>query len=129
MRILYVDDDSDITEIATMSLRLNSDLEVRSCANGEDALATARCWQPDLVLLDVMMPKMDGPTVLKALQHAPETADIPVVFMTARTQPFEIERFESLGARGVIAKPFDPMTLATQVMAYLKNAPAHSPTL
>ncbi|OXT01599.1 hypothetical protein B7H23_01080 [Notoacmeibacter marinus] len=122
VRILYVDDDPDIAEIATMSLRLNEELEVESCSNGKEALEKAEYWQPDLVLLDVMMPGMDGPTVLEKLQSMPDTQDIPVVFMTARTQTADVERLMALGARGVIAKPFDPMTLALQALAYARDA-------
>jgi DNA-binding NarL/FixJ family response regulator len=76
-------------------------------------------WQPDLILLDVMMPTRDGPTTLTHLRQSPKTADIPVVFMTARAQPRELEHFVSLGAEGVIAKPFDPMTLAAAVRNYI----------
>ncbi len=77
-------------------------------------------WQPALILLDVMMPGMDGPTTFSRLHEVPATRDIPVVFITARTQGPEIARFEALGARGVIAKPFDPMTLARLVRGYIE---------
>jgi DNA-binding response OmpR family regulator len=82
-------------------------------------VAAAATWSPDLILLDVMMPNMDGPTTLTHLRQNPRTADIPVVFMTARAQPRELEHFVSLGAEGVIAKPFDPMTLAASVRNYI----------
>ncbi len=95
------------------------DLTVRCCGSGGDALAAAAAWPPDLILLDVMMPMMDGPTTLTHLRQSPKTADIPVVFMTARAQPRELEHFVSLGAEGVIAKPFDPMTLAASVRNYI----------
>jgi CheY-like chemotaxis protein/HPt (histidine-containing phosphotransfer) domain-containing protein len=94
-------------------------LKVRSCSSGGDALTAAADWSPDLILLDVMMPTMDGPTTLAHLRQSPTTAEIPVVFMTARAQPRELEHFVSLGAEGVIAKPFDPMTLATAVRNYV----------
>ena len=119
-RILYVDDEDDIREVAAMALELDPDLEVRTCASGAEALAAAAEWQPALILLDVMMPGMDGPTTLGRLRERPETDDIPVVFITARTQAQEVEGFKALGAKGVIAKPFDPMTLAAQVRGYLK---------
>jgi CheY-like chemotaxis protein len=119
VRVLHVDDEPDIREIVELSLGLDPDLTVRSCGSGGDALAAAAVWAPDLILLDVMMPVMDGPTTLTHLRQSPRTAGIPVVFMTARAQPRELEHFVSLGAEGVIAKPFDPMTLAAAVRNYL----------
>jgi CheY-like chemotaxis protein len=119
VRVLHVDDEPDIREVVELSLSLDPDLKVRSCSSGGDALATAGAWLPDLILLDVMMPLMDGPTTLTHLRQSPKTADIPVVFMTARAQPRELEHFVSLGAEGVIAKPFDPMTLAAAVRNYV----------
>jgi CheY-like chemotaxis protein len=118
-RILYVDDEDDIREVATLALELDSGLTVRTCASGAEALDAAAAWQPDLILLDVMMPHMDGPTTLARLRDIPATASIPVVFITARTQAGEVEQFKSLGALGVLAKPFDPMTLGDAVRAYL----------
>jgi len=118
-RILYVDDEDDIREVATLALELDSGLSVRTSASGTDALEIARRWQPDLILLDVMMPDMDGPTTLAKLRADPGTAGIPVVFITARTQAGEIKYLQSLGALGVLAKPFDPMTLGHAVRAYL----------
>ena len=119
VRVLHVDDEPDIREIVELSLGLDPDFTVRSCGSGGDALAAAASWSPDLILLDVMMPMMDGPTTLTHLRQSPKTADIPVVFMTARAQPRELEHFVSLGAEGVIAKPFDPMTLAAVVRNYV----------
>jgi CheY-like chemotaxis protein len=121
-RILYIDDEPDIREVAQMALELAAGFEVRTAASGEEGLREAAAWQPDLILLDVMMPGMDGPTVLKKLQAIPETASIPVVFITARTQAQEVAALQSLGARGVIAKPFDPMGLGEQAGAYLQQA-------
>jgi CheY-like chemotaxis protein/HPt (histidine-containing phosphotransfer) domain-containing protein len=119
VRVLHVDDEPDIREVVELSLSLDPDLKVRSCGSGGDALVAAGSWLPDLILLDVMMPMMDGPTTLTHLRQSPKTADIPVVFMTARAQPRELEHFVSLGAEGVIAKPFDPMTLAASVRNYI----------
>ena len=118
-RILYVDDEDDIREVATLALELDGDMTVRTCASGAEALEAAAAWQPDLILLDVMMPRMDGPTTLSRLRSAPATANIPVVFITARTQTGEVEQFKEMGALGVLAKPFDPMTLGSAVRAYL----------
>ena len=119
-RILYVDDEADIREVAQMALELDPDLEVRTSASGRDGIAEATAWRPDLILLDVMMPEMDGPTVLRHLKERPETASIPVVFITARTQAQEVAALQALGARGVLAKPFDPMALADQARAFLE---------
>jgi len=114
LKILYVDDEDDIREIAVMALEFDSELSVRSCDCGSKALTIAGDWLPDLILLDVMMPDMDGPETLERLRRAEETASIPVVFTTARTQPEDLARFMGLGAAGVISKPFDPMSLAEQ---------------
>lgn len=113
LKILYVDDENDIREIAGMALELDSDIELRTSASGADALSIVQEWLPDLILLDVMMPGMDGPETLARLRQNPVSASIPVVFITARTQPEDIETFMALGAASVISKPFDPMTLAT----------------
>ncbi|MCY7280991.1 MAG: response regulator [Sphingomonas bacterium] len=118
-RILYVDDDADICEVALMALELDDALAVRACKSGADALAVAPEFQPALILLDVMMPQMDGPTTLAELRADERTAEIPIVFITARTQTAEVERLTALGAIGVIPKPFDPMTLADQVRTFL----------
>jgi CheY-like chemotaxis protein len=118
-KILYVDDEADIREVAQMALELDPDLEVRTCASGAEALEAVPTWKPDLILLDVMMPGMDGPTVFARLKANPSTAGIPVVFITARTQSIEVNGYRALGARGVLAKPFDPMTLSDQVRELL----------
>ncbi len=120
IRILHVDDEPDIREIVDMSLGLNPDFEVRACSSGAEAIAAAAEWSPFLILLDVMMPGMDGPTTLTQLRKNPQTSAIPVVFMTARAQTKEAEHFIELGAQGVISKPFDPMTLAVQVQNHLQ---------
>lgn len=118
-RVLYVDDEPDIREIALIALSLDPKLEVRAAGSGSDALAIADEWLPDLVLLDVMMPGLDGPTTLERLRENPTTMNVPVVFITARAQSVEMQSFATLDARGVIAKPFDPMTLAQQVRGFL----------
>jgi len=122
LRVLHVDDEPDIREVVELSLGLDPELAVRSCASGRDALAAAADWPPDVILLDVMMPVMDGPATLARLRESPRTANIPVVFMTARAQTRELEHFRSLGAAGVIAKPFDPMALAGEVRGHLRSA-------
>jgi CheY-like chemotaxis protein len=124
LRILHVDDEPDIREVVELSLGLDPAFSVRSCASGSDALAAAADWSPDLILCDVMMPVMDGPATLKHLQEDPRTAGIPVVFMTARAQTRELDHFKSLGAAGVIVKPFDPMTLAASLRNQMQPASA-----
>jgi CheY-like chemotaxis protein len=114
-RILYVDDEADIREVATMALELEPGFEVKCAASGAEALALAAEWRPDLIMLDVMMPGMDGPSTLSRLRADPATGMIPVIFITARTQAQEVDRFLAAGAIGFIAKPFDPMQLASQV--------------
>ena len=121
LKLLYVDDEPDIREVAVMSLELDPGIEVRTHARGADALAMLDqdAWRPDVVLLDVMMPDMDGPATLAHLRARAEFAQTPVVFITARVQPHERERLLSLGALGVIVKPFDPMSLAADVRSVL----------
>jgi CheY-like chemotaxis protein len=119
IRILHVDDEPDIREVVDMSLGLNPEFEVRACATGEEAIVTATEWSPLLILLDVIMPGMDGPATLAQLRKNPKTSAIPVLFMTARAQAREVEHIISLGAQGVISKPFDPMTLASVVHDHL----------
>jgi two-component system OmpR family response regulator len=115
--LLYVDDDADIREIVEMSLGLDGRMRVSSSCGGEPALATMRDEKPDLVVLDVMMPGMDGPAILQRMRADPELQHIPVIFMTAKANPQEVARFRGLSAIGVIAKPFDPMALGSQVKA------------
>lgn len=119
LRVLHVDDEPDIREVVEISLGLDPDFETRSCGSGLEALAVSADWPPDIILLDVMMPVMDGPATLARLRDNAQTANIPVVFMTARAQTREIDLFRSLGAAGVIPKPFDPMTLAASVRGHV----------
>jgi len=114
-RILYVEDEPDIQTVARMALEMVGGFEVKICSSGEEAVCEAEDFAPDMILLDVMMPGMDGPSTLEALRKKPSLADTPVAFMTAKVQPAEVAHYKSLGARDVIAKPFDPMTLADQV--------------
>jgi CheY-like chemotaxis protein len=114
-RVLYVDDEEDIAEVAAMALELDPEFEVRTCFSGAVAVTQAAAWRPDIILLDVMMPGMDGPTTLGKLREQAETAHTPIIFITARTQAQELNALKELGAAGVIAKPFDPMALASMV--------------
>jgi CheY-like chemotaxis protein len=114
-RLLLVDDDDDIRAIARMSLTRVGGWDVVPAASADEAEAAAREHPPDLVLLDVMMPDVDGPAALERLR--PLIGDAPVVFLTAKTQPADLERLKRLGAAGVIAKPFDPIGLPGEVDA------------
>ncbi|BAZ93936.1 response regulator [Thiohalobacter sp. COW1] len=114
-RILYVEDEPDIQAVARLALEQVGGFQVEVCSSGDEALARAAAWGPDLILLDVMLPGMDGPETLRRLREQPDTRDIPVAFMTARVQARELEHYRSLGAIGLLPKPFDPMTLADQL--------------
>ena len=116
-RVLMVEDDPDIRAVAHLSLTAVGGFSVVQCASGTEALKQAPGFAPDLVLLDVMMPDMDGPTTLRALQQLPCMAGVPLVFMTAKVQPQEVLAYRDLGAADVVAKPFDPMTLPTTLRA------------
>ncbi|WP_018698063.1 response regulator [Amorphus coralli] len=119
-RVLYIDDDPDIREVAQMSLELDPQFDVRAGVSGRDGLAIAAEWKPHLILLDVMMPEMDGPETLRRLKATPALNDVPVVFITARAQTHEVSGLLELGAHGFIAKPFDPLTLAQLARGYLE---------
>lgn len=112
--ILIVDDAPDILEIATIALRDVGGHEVRTAANGEEAVASVRTQRPDAVLLDMGMPVLDGPGTVRALRNEGFT-DLPIVFLTASALRAEHARMLDLGVAGVITKPFDPMTLADEV--------------
>jgi two-component system, OmpR family, response regulator len=114
-RILYVEDESDIRTVTAMALEAVGGFIVVSCDSGKEALAMAPAANADLILLDVMMPGMDGLATLSALRGLSQTAATPVIFMTAKVQTSEIQHYLHLGAIGVIAKPFDPMTLSAQI--------------
>ncbi|GAA3530415.1 response regulator [Zobellella aerophila] len=120
-RVLYVEDEPDIQAIAQLALEMVGGFAVKICSSGAEAMEQAAGFAPDMILLDVMMPEMDGPTTFRALREQPELAEIPVAFMTAKVQPSEIAELKALGALDVIAKPFDPMTLADEVRAIWKH--------
>ena len=115
VRILYVEDDADIRMIGKFAMENVGGFAVTDCESGEDALRAAPGAMPQLLLLDVMMPGMDGPTTLARLRALPATAKTPVVFMTAKVQPQEVQRYRDLGAIDVISKPFDAMTLSDTI--------------
>jgi CheY-like chemotaxis protein len=114
-RILHVDDEPDIQAVAKMTLEAIGGFTVEICSSGQEAIDKAPGFAPDLIVLDVMMPGMDGPTTFGELRKLPEILEIPVIFMTAKAQAGEIDQFKELGAIGVITKPFDPTTLSDEI--------------
>jgi len=114
-RILYVEDDPDIQAIARVALESVGGFTVETCNSGHSAIAAAAGFRPELLLIDVMMPDMDGPTTLAALRDLPGLTDTPAIFITAKVQPDEIAQLQNHGAVDIITKPFDPMTLSDQI--------------
>ncbi len=119
-RIMYVEDEADIREVAEFALE-DEGFDLLICASGESALQQVSAFSPDLILLDVMMPLMDGPSTLKLLRELPGHSTTAVVFLTAKVQPNEVEAYMALGALAVIAKPFDPMALPEQIRELLSR--------
>ena len=116
-RILLVEDDPDVQTIASMALIDIGEFDLTVCSSGREALEKVGELKPQMILLDVMMPEMDGPTTLAEIRRLPLAPQPPVIFMTAKVQPQERQRYLGLGAIEVIAKPFDPVTLADQLHA------------
>jgi len=114
-RILCIEDEPDLQVIARLALETVGGFKLKVCGSGAEALDSANAFRPDLILLDVMMPGMDGPATLRALRKLPGMAAVPVIFMTAKTQHQEIENYLNQGALAVITKPFDPMQLAQEI--------------
>jgi CheY-like chemotaxis protein len=115
-RVLCVEDEEDIRTIAVMALQSFGGFKVLACGSGAEAIQAAATFAPQVILLDVMMPGMDGPTTLKSLRMLHGLEETPVVFVTAKVQPDEVKYYRELGAVDVISKPFDPMTLTAQLM-------------
>lgn len=113
--VLLIEDEPDIREVAAASLGHVGGFNVVVASDGAEGVAKAKTEKPDVILLDVMMPGIDGPATLHVLRADPDTADTPVIFLTAKAKPADRDRLLSLGASGVIAKPFDPMRLAADV--------------
>jgi CheY-like chemotaxis protein len=118
-KILIIDDEDDIREVAALSLESVAGWEVIKASSGAQGLARAEEYQPDAILLDVMMPGMDGPTTFLELRKNQATAGIPVLLLTAKVQGTDQRRFADLGVEAVLFKPFDPLTLSTQIAAAL----------
>jgi CheY-like chemotaxis protein len=118
-RILIIDDEDDIREVAAMSLETVAGWEVIMASSGAQGLVRAAEYLPDAILLDVMMPGMDGPTTFRELRRNPRTARIPVLLLTAKVQSTDQKRFADLGVEAVLFKPFDPMTLSNEICTVL----------
>lgn len=117
-RIMCVDDDEDIRTVLAFSLKNLGGYEVLQCTNGQDALDKVAEFVPELVLLDVMMPVMDGPETLARLRELPSMANVPVIFLTAKATREELEDLLVHGATGIIVKPFDPVALPKDILIY-----------
>jgi two-component system OmpR family response regulator len=120
-RIVHVEDDESIRAIAKIALERIGRFTLLSCASGSEALEKTKQFAPDMILLDVMMPGLDGPTTLKKLRELMDLTEVAIVFMTAKVQSTEIEYYKSIGACNVVLKPFDVMTLSEQLGQYWKE--------
>ena len=114
-RVLIIDDEDDIREVAALSLEATAGWEILTAASGAEGMHVAVAEQPDAILMDVMMPGVDGPTTFRSMQENPAIAQIPVLLLTAKVQGVDQRRFAGLGVAAVLFKPFDPLTLAQQV--------------
>jgi len=120
-KVLVVEDDHDIQKVIRMSLKFGGVHDVVVADNGEECLAMALQEKPDVILLDVMMPRLDGFETCRLLKENPETQAIPVIFLTAKAQHFEVKRGLEAGGLGYLIKPFDPMTLHDEIVALLEQ--------
>lgn len=114
-RVLYIEDEEDIRIVADIALKTIGGLDTRCCASGPEGLATLETFPAQLILLDVMMPGMDGPSVLSEIRNNEQYQNTPVVFITAKVQANEVDQLLSLGANAVISKPFEPMDMAQKL--------------
>ncbi|KKC27120.1 response regulator [Sphingomonas sp. SRS2] len=123
LSILYVDDEADIRMIVEMALQLRPGIEVRTAISGDAAydMLQSASWRPELMMVDVMMPGLTGPELMDKLRADPDTAAIPIIFVTARARPQDIQAYVAQGALGVITKPFDPINLADQVLGLVRS--------
>lgn len=120
-KILYAEDEPDVQTIVELTIQTMSDYEIKICNNGQKLLECVEEYKPDLIMLDVMMPEMDGPTTFKNLQDNKKTKNIPVIFVTAKAQVHEVEKFKEIGSWGVITKPFTLMNLCDEIQEIWNN--------
>jgi CheY-like chemotaxis protein len=118
-RILIIDDEDDIREVAALSLEATAGWQILTASSGSAGIELAAAEQPDAILMDVMMPGVDGPTTFAYMQQNPAIAHIPVLLLTAKVQGVDQRRFSGLGLAGILFKPFDPLTLAQQISTAL----------
>ena len=118
-RVLIIDDEEDIREVAALSLEATAGWKVSTAASGAQGIVIAKAERPDAILMDVMMPGVDGPSTFREMQKIDEIKDIPVLLLTAKVQGVDKRRFADLGVAGVLFKPFDPLTLADQISEVL----------
>jgi len=124
VKVLLIDDDDDIRKIGKLSLEIVGKHDVSTAASALEGLRAAQLDRPDVILMDMMMPGMDGLAALSELQRSPSLKDVPVLFMTAKVQRSEVQRYVALGAVGVIPKPFDPMKLPGELHRLLESVKA-----
>lgn len=115
INLLHVEDDADIREIAMMALGISGEFAIIQCESGDEALSEVENSTPDVILLDMMMPGMTGLQTLLHMRKMPHLAEVPAIFMTARTQQSDVDELRAMGNVEVITKPFDPMTLSDQI--------------
>jgi CheY-like chemotaxis protein len=125
MKVLLIDDDEDIRKVGRLSLEAVGRFQTAIAASAREGIQVAAMDRPDLILMDMMMPGMDGLTALHEIHQTAGLEAVPVVFMTAKVQRSDIDRYVALGAAGVIRKPFDPMTLPEEIRAILDQAASH----
>ena len=131
-RILIIDDEDDIREVAALSLEATAGWQIFTANSGATGIELAAAEQPDAILMDVMMPGVDGPTTFRIMQQNPIVAHIPVLLLTAKVQGVDQRRFAGLGVNGILFKPFDPLTLAQQIsdiLGWQEGASAPPPLL
>jgi two-component system, OmpR family, response regulator len=121
-KILYVEDDVDIQKIVTMTLEDIGGYKLKTCSSGTEALQAAEEFNPDLFLLDVMIPEMDGPSILKEIRKNPKFDNVPAIFISAEVLGHELIKYSDLGALGVIRKPFDPITLSKTISVLYQSS-------
>jgi len=124
--ILYVEDDPDIQAIAQLALETVGDFRIKICSSGAEALEAVKYFEPQILLLDVMMPDMDGPSTLAKLRKIAALADVPAIYLTAKIQTHEVGQYNEAGVLDIIGKPFDPMTLAKQITEIWNQRPAQN---
>ena len=118
-RILIIDDDADIREATQLCLEITGHWDVLTASNGQEGVAIAESESPDVILLDIMMPGMDGITILQKLQGSSKTQHIPIIILTAKAQSRDRHYFDQLNVSSVITKPYDPLTISDQIFSVL----------